>query len=32
MKDYFNSEIKKRKTMSKKLTKHISAFDRIGKT
>ena len=32
IKDYFNSEIKERKTVSKKLNKHIAAFDYIGKT
>ena len=32
MKDYFNSEIQERKTMSKKLSKYIAAFDYIGKT
>ena len=29
--DYFNSEIQERKTMSKKLSKYISAFDYIDK-
>ena len=32
VKDYFNSEIQERKTMSKKLSKYIAAFDCIGKT
>ena len=32
IKDYFNSEMQKRKTMSKKLSKYIAAFDYIGKT
>ena len=32
IKDYFNSEIQERKTMSKKLSKYIAAFDYIGKT
>ena len=32
IKDYFNSEIQERKTMSKKLSKHIAAFDYIDKT
>ena len=27
IKDYFNSEIQERKTMSKKLSKYIDAFD-----
>ena len=31
-KDYFNSEIQERKTMSKKLSKYIAAFDYIDKT
>ena len=31
MKYYFNSEIKERKTMSKKLSKYIAAFDYIDK-
>ena len=30
--DYFNSEIQERKTMSKKLSKYIVAFDYIDKT
>ena len=30
-KDYFNSEIQERKTMSKKLSKYIDAFDYIDK-
>ena len=29
IKDYFNSEIQERKTMSKKLSKYIDAFDYI---
>ena len=29
--DYFNSEIQERKTMSKKLSKYIAAFDYIDK-
>ena len=32
IKDYFNSEIQGRKTMSKKLSKYIAAFDYIDKT
>ena len=32
IKDYFNSEIKERKIMSKNLSKHIAAFDYIDKT
>ena len=32
IKDYFNSEIQERKTMSKKLSKYIAAFDYIDKT
>ena len=32
MKDYFNSEIQERKTMSKKLSKYIAAFGYIDKT
>ena len=32
VKDYFNSEIQERKTMSKKLSKYVAAFDCIGKT
>ena len=32
IKDYFNSEIRERKTMSKKLSKYIAAFDYIDKT
>ena len=32
IKDYFNSEIQEKKTMSKKLSKYIAAFDYIGKT
>ena len=32
IKDYFNSEIQERKTMSKKLSKNIAAFDYIGNT
>ena len=32
LKDYFNSEIQKRKTISKKLSKYIAAFDYIDKT
>ena len=31
-KDYFNSEIQERKTMSKKLSKYIAGFDYIDKT
>ena len=31
IKDSFNSEIQERKTMSKKLSKYIAAFDYIGK-
>ena len=31
-KDYFNSKIQERKTMSKKLIKYIAAFDYIYKT
>ena len=32
IKDYFNSEIQEKKTMSKNLSKCIAAFDYIGKT
>ena len=32
IKDYFNSEIQERKTISKKLSKIITAFDYIDKT
>ena len=32
IKNYFSSEIQKRKTMSKKISKYIAAFDYIGKT
>ena len=32
IKDYFSSEIQERKTMSKKLSKYIAAFDHIDKT
>ena len=32
IKDHFNSEIQERKTMTKKLSKYIAAFDYIGKT
>ena len=32
IKDYFNSEIQERKTMTKKLSKYIAAFDNIDKT
>ena len=32
IKDYFNSEIQERKTMSKKLSKYIAAFDYFDKT
>ena len=32
IKDYFNSEIQERKTMSKKLSKYIATFDYIDKT
>ena len=32
IKDYFNSKIQERKTMSKKLNKYIAAFDYIDKT
>ena len=32
IKDYFNSEIQERKTMSKKLSKCIHAFDYTDKT
>ena len=32
IKDYFNSEIQERKTMSKKQSKYIAAFDYINKT
>ena len=32
IKDYFNSEIQERKTVSKKLSKYIAAFDYIDKT
>ena len=31
IKDYFNSEIQERKTMSKKLRKHVAAFEYIDK-
>ena len=31
-KDYFNSEIQERKTISKKLSKYIAAFDYADKT
>ena len=31
IKDYFNSEIQERKTMSKKLSKYVAAFDYIDK-
>ena len=31
IKDYFNSEIKERKTISKKLSKYIAAFDYADK-
>ena len=31
IKDYFNSEIQERKTVSKKLNKYIAAFDYIDK-
>ena len=31
MKDYFNSEIKEKKTISKKLSKYIAAFDYADK-
>ena len=31
IKNYFSSEIQKRKTMSKKISKYIAAFDYIGK-
>ena len=31
-KEFFNSEIQERKTMSKKLSKYIAAFDYIDKT
>ena len=31
IKDYFNTEIQERKTMSKKLSKYIAAFDYIDK-
>ena len=31
IKDYFNFEIQERKTMSKKLSKYIAAFDYIDK-
>ena len=30
--DYFNSEIRERKAMNKKLSKYIAAFDYIDKT
>ena len=30
-KDYFNAEIQERKTVSKKLSKYIAAFDYFGK-
>ena len=32
IKDYFNTEIQERKTVSKKLSKYITAFDYIDKT
>ena len=32
IKDYFNTEIEERKTMSRKLSKYIAAFDYIDKT
>ena len=32
IKDYFNSEIQERKTMSKKISKYIATFDYFGKT
>ena len=32
IKDYFNSEIQKRKAMSKNLSEYIAAFDHIDKT
>ena len=32
IKNYFNSEIQERKTMSRKLSKYIAAFDYIDKT
>ena len=32
IKDYFDSQIQKRKIMSKKPSKHIAAFDYIEKT
>ena len=32
IKDYFNSKIQEKKTMSKKLSKYIAAFDYIDKT
>ena len=32
IKDYFSSDIQERKTMSKKLSKYIAAFDYIDKT
>ena len=32
MKDHFNSDFQERKTMSKKLSKYIAAFDYIDKT
>ena len=32
IKDYFNSEMKERKIMSKKLSKYIVAFDYFDKT
>ena len=32
IKDYFNSEIQERKTVSKKLSKYLAAFDYIDKT
>ena len=32
IKDYFNSEIQERKTMSKKLSKYIAVLDYTGKT
>ena len=32
IKDYFNSEIQERKTMSKRLSKYVAAFDYFDKT
>ena len=32
IKDYFNSEIQERKTISKKLSKYVAAFDYIDRT